>query len=44
MRVAVNTVRLSEAEAAMGCEDHKNCAEFARKLNLKLPGPQVTLI
>ena len=40
VRVAVNTVRLSEAEAAMGCEDHKNCAEFARKLNLKLPGPQ----
>ena len=38
--VSVNSVRLSEAERSLGCADHQNCAEFARKLQLVLPGPQ----
>jgi thioredoxin reductase len=38
--VSVNSVRLSEAERSLGCVDHQNCAEFARKLQLVLPGPQ----
>ena len=38
--VTVNSVRLSEAERSLGCADHANCAEFARKLQLELPGPQ----
>ena len=39
--IAVNSVRLSEAERSLGCVDHQNCKEFIRKLDLKVPGPQV---
>jgi hypothetical protein len=39
--IAVNSVRLSEAERSLGCVDHQNCEEFIRKLDLKVPGPQV---